>query len=305
MSQSDSDNENVDPLDGDSLNNQPQDNSEDTTGPFGGEPLEDMNALLSGLDTPQAAENTQQGLEAFAAKISDTPEQDESTAVRILNMDTDSVDEPEDTLAVLGRLEEAANQEEAAEAASDGSAPAAGNESPFGEEIPSSSGQEDLFGGPDAFEQPTPFEGTAPFEGTDTDGFTAVAETAAEGGTERPEPSKKTKKAPKKTKPKKERKPAAPSIFSSPITWICLLIWVGGNIWGTMAKGIDKPFFWICFNVLGVILFSVPVLLRNVRKREGGVSLYNAALALALGLIVIGCMLLVIAQAPYGFKIKP
>ncbi len=100
MSQSDSDNENIDPLDGDSLNNQPQDNSEDTSSPFGGAPEDDINSLLSGLDAPQTVENTQQGLEAFAAKISDTPEQDESTASRILNMDTDSIDEPEDTSAV-------------------------------------------------------------------------------------------------------------------------------------------------------------------------------------------------------------
>ncbi|MBQ6620837.1 MAG: hypothetical protein IJH68_11910 [Thermoguttaceae bacterium] len=299
MSQSDSDNENIDPLDGDSLNNQPQDNSEDTSSPFGGAPEDDINSLLSGLDAPQTVENTQQGLEAFAAKISDTPEQDESTASRILNMDTDSIDEPEDTSAVLGRLEEAAEQE-SPETAFDSGTSAAENEGALGDDTPLSAGQEDPFGMPDAFEQP------APFEETDTDGFTASPQTSGEDGAGAPEPSKKkTKKAPKKPKPKKERASDDPSIFSSPITWICLLIWVGGNIWGTVTKGIDKPFFWICFNILGVVLFSVPVLLGNVRKREGGINLYNAALALALGLIVIGCMLLVIAQAPYGFKIKP
>ena len=295
MSQSDSDNENIDPLDADSLHNQPQDNSDDTAGSFGGEPLEDMNSLLSGLDAPQMAENTQQGLEAFAAKISDTPEQDESTASRILNMNTDSVEEPEDTSAVLGRLEEAAERE-SPEAVFDSGIPAE-DEGTLGDDIPLPSGQEDLFGTPDTFEQPAPFE--------ETDSTLEQTQPGDGGGAPPEPPSKETKKAPKKPKPKKQRKPDDPSIFSSPITWICLLIWVGGNIWGTITKGIDKPFFWICFNILGVVLFSVPVLLSNVRKREGGINIYNAALALALGLIVIGCMLLVIAQAPYGFKIKP
>lgn len=295
MSQSDSDNENIDPLDADSLHNQPQDNSDDTAGSFGGEPLEDMNSLLSGLDAPQMAENTQQGLEAFAAKISDTPEQDESTASRILNMNTDSVEEPEDTSAVLGRLEEAAERE-SPEAVFDSGIPAE-DEGTLGDDIPLPSGQEDLFGTPDTFEQPAPFE--------ETDSTLEQTQPGDGGGAPPEPPSKKTKKSPKKPKPKKQRKPDDPSIFSSPITWICLLIWVGGNIWGTITKGIDKPFFWICFNILGVVLFSVPVLLSNVRKREGGINICNAALALALGLIVIGCMLLVIAQAPYGFKIKP
>lgn len=338
MSQSDSDKENIDknidPLNSDSLPDdspdQPRDNSDGTT-PFPGVPEEDMNSLLAGLDAPQLAENTQQGLEAFAARVSGSPESsDESTASRILSMDTDSIGEPEDTLSGLGRLEQNAEEEEAAEVtdlSDDGSAAAgAVDETDLGgagtaeagttdyagtgfEEFPSGDGADPFATPSGSFEQQDPFEtglpGGAGVGGTGESEFGQPSGTGVDGKTQKkPDLRKSPKKTPAKKK-KRERKPQAPSIFVSPITWICLLIWIGGNVWGAMTKNIDKPFFWICFNVLGVVLFSIPVLLGNLRKREGGVNLYNVALALALGLIVVGCMLLVIAQAPYGFKIKP
>lgn len=127
---------------------------------------------------------------------------------------------------------------------------------------------------------------------------------------------KKAKKAPKvslgkkeKSKPKREKlepenidKPA--SVAAMVMFFAFLFFIVACNAFAFMTAGAASIIFLILFDLLGVILLVVPLMLKNaIRKGEG--SLFTTFLAFAAAFAIISCMIILALQAStYGQAIK-
>lgn len=117
---------------------------------------------------------------------------------------------------------------------------------------------------------------------------------------------KKSAKTGKKKKPKKtSSNPWKISDWLIAILVLaCFLGVIASNVCITLMGSVELSFY-VGFNILGIVLLSVPILLFLKNRKEGSINFYDVMLGIALMLVVLACLILWSVQSvKYGTNIK-
>lgn len=304
--------------------NTPKETSDD---PFGklGEFAEDDNEntiqrlshLVPDEHAAEENENTVQRLSRLMSDNTSDNDANEGTSTRLgkLIITDDEPAQDEDTVARLGSLmedfadadeeEEVSGMPEEAETAPSVTSAA---EKPADLGLMDGSGADDVL---------SPFNDGGEFgESSEFSADGGLSDLLSEDGLDvesapnaKAVPAKKTKK-PKKVKPR-ARGAKKEKAKKTGVDWLIASLWIvfilliaAGNVWAFMAQGIERGFFVVPFNILGLILLLIPYLLAVKKRREGVLNLYDTMLGIALAALIFGCMMLLSVQARYGTHIK-
>ncbi len=126
---------------------------------------------------------------------------------------------------------------------------------------------------------------------------------------------KKKEKKPKKTKAKKERRPSksiSERLKEMPplttvdyimlaISGLVLLAVIVINLYALIAYGFGSWFFLLIFDILGIALAAVPLLLWTARE---SLNFFDVALGVSLAAIIISSMMVLLEISRYGGDIK-